>query len=244
MQGPTHRRGGEFAALLGTTIMTSKGVSIEGVHPLVQFAVIYPFAMYGSKWSDLDHHKGSIPFRDAVSMLTWRILHLTSGIRKNMNKGDLWYKPLGVLDSKHRSWQTHSDFTLVLFLGLTIWLTGTANSGLTNQETVIRLIGTGFSLGIVAHLILDMITPEGCHSVPLLFLKEWVGVKGIPTKFSFVPKSHFFATGGKWETFINRLLTISCYVLLAWMLIQVFWGNPIEVIIEPIIESIKDTFSR
>lgn len=243
MQGATHRRGGELAALASGVLMMRAGYVLDNIHPLIQFVAMYPFAQYGAKWGDLDHHRGSIPFQDAVSVAMHKVLHLTTGVRKRMKKGTLTYKLLGLFDAKHRSWQTHSDLTLILFLGLTVYLSGTANSGLNNQEALMRLIGTGFSLGVAAHIILDCLTPEGCWSVAGLFLKQFLGVKGVPTKFSFVPDKHYFATGGPWERKVNSVMKWVCYALLLWLMIEIFYGDPVSTLINPTIELMKETFS-
>ena len=60
MTGKTHRVGGMLCVLGGFTILDSKGMLLGNVSPMIQLVMMYPFALYGSVVSDLDHHVKSI----------------------------------------------------------------------------------------------------------------------------------------------------------------------------------------
>ena len=82
MTGKTHRVGGMIWVLGGFTYLESKGLLLRNVNPLLQLTVMYPFALYGSIVSDLDHNANSIPSKDIVSVAINRVLHLTSGLKE------------------------------------------------------------------------------------------------------------------------------------------------------------------
>lgn len=231
MTGKTHRLGGTLCALGGFLLLDSNNQLLGNVHPLLQLGVMYPYALYGSVASDFDHEWSSCPNKDVVSFAINKILHLTSGVRDRLDENSLLYKILGIFDAKHRSWQTHSDLFLfgLVFLAVKIL----ANGGNSVDYTILRLMFTGLILGIISHLVLDMLTPEGIWSV-LTTSIEWaltsklVGKivthypsrrfirqlgRAIPLKISLVPDTKFFRTGGVWETMIRRLLWIVCLLL-------------------------------
>ena len=194
MQGKTHRVGGVLCAVAGYTILESKGLLLSNVNPLLQLAVMYPFAIYGSVFSDLDHHWESAPAKDPVSWCVNKVLHLTTGKVQYHGKK---FNPSSIFDAKHRSWQTHSIEFLLILLGFIYYL-GTI--GTTVDSTILRLVLNGFTFGIVSHLILDTLTPEGIlFAIPTL-------IKGTKVSISFVPKSEFFATGGPWEKLVRLVM--------------------------------------
>ena len=78
----------------------------------------------------------------------------------------------------------------------------------TVELVLFRLWVTGFSLGVLSHLILDSLTTAGIHIIPGM-------------KFRLVPKSSAFATGGKWELFIQKLL----YVLIGIVILVILKNN-------------------
>ena len=200
MTGKTHRVGGMLCALAGYTVLESKGMLISGVNPLLQLTIIYPFAIYGSVFSDLDHNPNSIPSKDIVSVAVNKVLHLSDA-----TKG-----PLSIFNARHRSWQTHSD----LFLFIVIALFGTLLSSMsgTANSIIIQLVGMGFLLGVISHLILDMLTPEGIWCFGLVAFSKVTGKKS--TKIRFVPKSKFFATGGSWEDCVRAFMWFISILLL------------------------------
>jgi len=202
MQGRTHRVGGVLCALLGYTFLEAKGMLIPDVEPLVQLTVVYPFAMYGAVVSDLDHHWESTPSKDPISWLINKILHLTS--KKPMRS-----KILDVFDAKHRSWQTHSDLLLLLSVGLIIYLMVSPAVSITS--IILKLIFLGFSVGVVSHLLLDAITPEGIWLIgPSIIKKKRVSL-------SLVPHTKFFSTGGAWERLVRMIMWGVIIVLLVYI---------------------------
>lgn len=207
MQGNTHRVGGMACALTGYVVLERKGMLIRDVSPLLQLAIMYPFAIYGSIFPDLDHNQDCIPSRDIVSLSINKILHLTSGIRRK--SGDKLSNPvLAVFDAQHRSWQTHSDLFLLFCVAL---YTGFMSEGVsTANDVILKLIFTGFMLGAISHMVLDMLTPAGIWCVGLSALSGATKSESIPRKIRLVPKSKFFATGGAWETLVRYLLWAVC----------------------------------
>lgn len=209
MTGKTHRVGGMLCVLGGFTYLESKGLLLRNVNPLLQLTVMYPFALYGSIVSDLDHNANSIPSKDIVSVAINRVLHLTSGLNESTGGRN---KVFGILDAKHRSWQTHSDLFLVALMYALYQMV--METKLATVESVIwSLVGMGFILGVISHLVLDMITPEGIWSFILVGISKVTGKKLIPKKIRLVPDSKFFSTGGPWESLVRNILWICCVVL-------------------------------
>ncbi len=192
MLGKTHHAGGTVAALVAFEVMRSKGLLISDCNELVQLVMMYPFTSFGSIFSDLDHGKDSIPSKDPVAM----------GINKCLR----FFK------AKHRSWQTHSLLVTGAFcvLLLTMAFLGNHLLGLTGEVewAFIRLSTVGFVCGVGSHLILDSLTTGGIHLWP-------------DFKIRLVPKTHFFATGGKWETAIFHIL-IAVSIIMAARLLWLF----------------------
>lgn len=209
MTGKTHRVGGMLCVLGGFTYLESKGLLLRNVNPLLQLTVMYPFALYGSIVSDLDHNANSIPSKDIVSVAINRVLHLTSGLNESTGGRN---KVFGILDAKHRSWQTHSDLFLVALMYALYQMV--METKLATVESVIwSLVGMGFILGVISHLVLDLITPEGIWSFILVGISKVTGKKLIPKKLRLVPDSKFFSTGGPWESLVRNILWICCVVL-------------------------------
>ena len=209
MTGKTHRVGGMLCVLGGFTYLESKGLLLRNVNPLLQLTVMYPFALYGSIVSDLDHNANSIPSKDIVSVAINKVLHLTSGLNESTGGRN---KVFGLLDAKHRSWQTHSDLFLVALIYALYQMV--METKLATVESVIwSLVGMGFILGVISHLVLDMITPEGIWSFILVGISKVTGKKLIPKKLRLVPDSKFFSTGGPWESLVRNILWRCCVVL-------------------------------
>lgn len=225
MTGKTHETGGMFASLLGFAILKENGYLLEDSNLLVQWMVMYPFTMWGSVASDLDHHWKSCPRKDYPSRLVNMALHITKPIEEHTNKGSVVNKVAGVLNASHRSWQTHSDFTLIFLFGLLYLLThGIFGCFGAVDSRILLLVLMGITMGVAEHFILDMLTPEGITLVGLVILETLLkkvnpGIK-LPTKLKFVPKSHFFATGQEWEKFVQKVLKIATYLMLVWFLIS------------------------
>ena len=212
MTGKTHRIGGVLCCLAGYSLLQSKGYLIQGVSPLVQLTVMYPFSIYGSIVSDLDHNPKSIPAKDPFSVGINKILHLSTGICKKASEGNKNLNPLlSVLNAKHRSWQTHSDLFLILAVMLSHWLLNGTFSGV--DVIIIRLISLGLILGIMSHMILDMLTPEGIWSLVSIAVSKLTGIK-TPKKLHLVPSKKFFATDGPWEECVRKIMLFVCWILI------------------------------
>lgn len=216
MMGSTHRVGGMLCALAGYTYLESKGMLIADVNPLVQLTIIYPFAIYGSTFPDLDHNPDSIPSKDIISIAINKILHLTSGIREKSGK-DI-KGPLALFDARHRSWQTHSDLFLLICIILSVILIG--GDSQTANGIILKLVATGFILGVLSHMILDIITPAGIWCIGATLIAKATKSKKFPVKIHLVPHAKFFATGGTWETIIRYLMWVICIFLM----IRIIWG--------------------
>lgn len=201
MQGTTHRVGGALCAVAGYSLLQSKGLLINDVNPLLQLTIMYPFAVYGAILPDFDHNWNSCPSKDMISYCINKVLHIGTGIRKKTGKN-----LLGVLDAKHRSWQTHS----VLFLMLVIWACISIFTSVTTgvDAVLFRLASTGLVMGIISHLALDLLTPEGI----------WLVIPSLITRkrkmLHLMPKNKFFATGGPWETLVRGIMWVVIAVLL------------------------------
>lgn len=203
MQGRTHRVGGVLCAVAGYVILDSKGLLLKDVNPLIQLAVMYPFAIYGSVVPDLDHHWESSPAKDPISWGVNRVLHLTTN-NPITNRSKL----MKLFDAKHRSWQTHSEVFLLLLIFLN-WLVISRGSG--TDGIILRLMLSGFILGVISHLILDILTPEGVWGIiPSVIRKRKVMI-------SVVPKSSFFATGGPWEKLVRIVMWVVTSLLLMYI---------------------------
>jgi membrane-bound metal-dependent hydrolase YbcI (DUF457 family) len=201
MTGKTHRIVGVVACLSGYLLLEKNGMLLGDVNPILQLAVMYPFAMYGSTVSDLDHHWQSAPSKDVVSFVINKLLHINPNSKNSF------------LNAKHRSWQTHSDLFLALMIVIGVLLfTATAN---TPDQILIRLIFSGLILGIISHLVLDMLTPAGIWSLALLLFYRIFNIKKKPYKIDLVPDTKFFATNGPWEHYVQVFLWWTSIILLA-----------------------------
>lgn len=185
MLGKTHHAGGTVAALVAFEVMRSKGWLIPDCNEFVQLLIMYPFASFGSIFSDLDHGADSISSKDPVAIGINKVLRMTG--------------------AKHRSWQTHSllvtgGFCLFLFALVFLGNNLIGVSGAIDWACL-RLATIGFICGVLSHLILDAFTTAGIHI--------WPGFK-----LRFVPKTHAFATGGLWEKIVFYTLIFIVILLL------------------------------
>lgn len=212
MMGKTHRSGGVVFMLAGFEVMRHKGWLLPDIHPLLQLGVMYPVSQWASTIPDLDHHWESTAQKSPVNWVVHRLLHTT--------------RP------KHRSWQTHSLFFsggLLLLLYALVLLGNHYQHGTSSTDwIIIRLLAVGFILGYASHLFLDSINPSGIHLFP-------------GYKIRFVPRTPFFATGGPWETGVNRV----CIAVSAIIALNIILGTSVEVslwgLISPSDTSIKIT---
>lgn len=211
MTGKTHRVGGVLCVLGGYTLLESNGLLLGNVSPLVQLVVMYPFAIYGSTVSDLDHNWHSSPSKDVVSLAINKVLHLTNGVVDRVGENTRYSKFLSIFDAKHRSWQTHSDLFLALMVIISAILI--KGSAVTSDALILRLISIGLILGIISHLFLDMLTPEGIWSITSTFIRKVSKNKLVPQKISLVPDSVYFRTGGEWEKLVRSVMWVLCLIL-------------------------------
>ena len=246
MQGATHRAGGVTAMLVGYSYLHSKGLPIVDNAPIASFVAMYPFAIWGSTASDLDHYPGSvwdevkligerhghtIPSQDIVSRAISRLLHLTHTLRKVLPPRSRLSALAGVLDCKHRSWQTHSELPLVL-LWIALALVNTSATNTTLSSTLWVLILNGVILGLIAHLCLDLLTPEGLPFATGLFVNRvLLGRKVLPERIKIIPhrpptkkgEPGFFSTGGTWEKkIVFNILHAVNLVLFGYLIYSTF----------------------
>lgn len=222
MTGVTHRAGGMLMSVVGFWALKQNGLLLPDVNEGLQLLVMYPFTMWGSVMSDLDHHWESAPAKDTASWCINKVLHLTTPFRKKTESNGVikkspLYHAAGIFDASHRSWQTHSDLTLASIV-LLLWavLSGRIGVGFSIVDvSILALVLTGICLGVVAHLILDMLTPQGVWCTvfvginKLLSLAMRKRVTLLPEKIHFVPHANFFATGGAWESIICKILKLA-----------------------------------
>lgn len=228
MTGKTHRQGGMLCALVGFLFLKWNNYLLSNVSSILQLLIIYPFAMWGSVASDLDHHWDSCPDKNVPNYIINRLLHITTPIFKKLNdslserqkKDSFEYKVAKLFSANHRSWQTHSDLTLIIavFCLLSSLKGKIIVYELNDVEVAIMSLAlSGVVLGIIAHFILDMLTPSGVWFTIGILINKILKHKILPEKLRFVPKSKRFATGGEWENFIRgivRKATIVATVIL------------------------------
>lgn len=231
MQGKTHRQGGMLISILGYAYLRQKGLLLPDMNEGLQWLLMYPFCMWGSIASDLDHHWDSCPEKDYPSWIINKSLHITAPLQKSLDKKmtekekehSIVYKFADTFNAKHRSWQTHSDLTLwILFFIINLVITNNIFSLGLVDLCVLRIILTGLTFGVVAHFILDMITPDGIWITGLVILNwllQCINPKlSIPRKIHFVPHNSFFATGNTWEKIVRWFLKIATVLALIWFL--------------------------
>lgn len=217
MTGKTHKSGGMLCTLVGFLLLKWHNLLLPNVNDLLQFIVIYPFAMWGSVASDLDHHWDNCPDKSIPSYIVNKVLHIPTKTYKRLDmiltprqkKESRSYKVCKILSANHRSWQTHSDLTLMFFIFL---LFSTLNGNilgrvLTHAEsTLLSLVLTGICIGIIAHFILDMLTPQGVWFTLGVVINRANKKNLLPEKIRVVPKMSLFATSSAWESFICSII--------------------------------------
>lgn len=237
MLGKTHALGGSVAAF-GSVLGVASGIAAYHHVPVAQLDyrdvlpfvfVTYPMAIWASKASDMDHHTGSVPFRDPVSVSLHYVLHCTSGVRRFFPRKSFVYKVLGFGDAQHRSWQTHSDLTLLLVWLLVVFA---YNGTFTSWFGVVlgqlsQWVTPGLALGFTAHIVLDFLTPEGMWLTVPLLVNTVLGRRVLPEKFKPISPLvsllslkvgkqraiHYFSTGNGWEKAIQRVLFVASWIL-------------------------------
>lgn len=227
MTGKTHKKGGMLCAMIGFVILRDKGLLYGNINPILQIIIMYPFAIWGSICSDLDHHWSSCPDKSIPSRVINWILHLAKPLEDNLGKTGFNKSPLVKLvctlfNAKHRSWQTHSDLTLFgALLLLKHILDGNLGSLILSKQDIIlaSLIVTGITMGIIAHFIYDSITPEGIWLIGFCLINKVLRKKVLPEKLHFVPKTKFFATGGSWETLIRKISGVLTWIFAVYIVL-------------------------
>lgn len=230
MTGKTHKQGGLLISIIGFAMLRHYNLLYSNISLFTQWLVMYPFCVWGSMASDLDHHWMSCPQKDYVSWIINKVLHITAPIQKGIEKAggkkDLSYKVVKLLNASHRSWQTHSDLTLFIMIWLIYELINKKFSIFNELDIIIlSIVLTGVALGIIAHLFLDILTPEGIWLIGFAIINRVLGKKILPEKLHIVPHMKFFATGQDWEKFIQKVLKIATWVSLVWFLITIFIPN-------------------
>lgn len=231
MTGETHRAGGFLCSVVGFTLLKENGLLLQDAYPWLQWIMIYPFCMWGSVASDLDHHWQSCPMKDPPSYVVNKVLHVTQPVKKaceaSGDKKSSLYKFASLFSASHRSWQTHSDLTLFCFLSLVYWVLNYGGTIGVINALLLRIVLLGTSLGIIAHFILDMLTTDGVTSVVLSSIKYLLRkanprIKHFPTKLRFVPRMRCFSTSGSWEKWVNKLLKVLNVLAMLYLLWSIF----------------------
>jgi hypothetical protein len=229
MEGKTHRIGGTVCAMAGFVTLKDSGylLSSELISPALQFLVIYTAGIYGGMWPDNDHHWESSPLKDPASWLQNKLMHIANAPYKRLDekmsskqkKRSVLYKTLKFMRCIHRSWQTHSEFTLLMILWLMMSPTLLGFTG--RFDSVLwLLIVTGFGLGVISHIILDMLTTEGVRFALGVFIKVFFPSVPIFTTIRLVPGISAFKTGSEWEMAIRKALSLIQYALLIMVLLD------------------------
>lgn len=237
MTGKTHRAGGMLCSIVGFAILKENGLLLPDINEGIQWLVMYPFSMWGSVASDLDHDWSSCPSKDYPSWCINKLLHISKPVQKlldnNMRESEkkksIAYKVISLFNAKHRSWQTHSDLTLFTMLFLLDKLINNQLPLGVLDNSILTLVLMGLVLGVVAHFILDILTPDGIWCTGLVILNKLLNLLPlsirIPQKIHLVPRKTFFITGGKWEQGVQKFLRIATIVALVWLGINLFLPN-------------------
>lgn len=192
MLGKTHKAGGALAMLISYLYMQQEGLLMDDIHPIIQLMVMYPASSWGSTASDLDQNANAIPDRTPVSYAIHNLLHITK--------------------CKHRSWQTHSiavtgGFCTLLLLAVEIL--SNYNILSVGSISILRLLITGFSVGVFSHLILDSLTMAGIWLLPKVH-------------FRLVPPTKTFGTGTTYETVVRVIIYIAIVLCLLYGVLTIF----------------------
>lgn len=244
MTGKTHKMGGMLISVVGFTMLKNNGLLLPDVNEGLQWLAMYPFCMWGSIASDLDHHWDSCPSKDIPSWFVHKALHITEPVYRRLDdnmsgqqkNSSLLYKFSKFFTARHRSWQTHSDLTFVAMLYL-LYSLMSGKFGFFNQNDVLllTLMLTGVCLGIVAHFILDLLTPEGVWNTIVVLLNRFILKGKLPRRFEkwhFVPKMRCFATGSSWEDFVYKVLRVLTVVSVVYLLVSVFFPSQFNYLID------------
>lgn len=231
MTGKTHRAGGFLCSVVGFALLKENGLLLSNVSEGLQWLMMYPFCMWGSVASDLDHHWMSSPMKDPPSYVVNKILHATAPLQKALEKtGDTksgLYKFAKTFNASHRSWQTHSDLTLILMFVLLMAVLNNSFGLGAVDALLLRIAVMGVCLGVIAHFILDMLTTDGIVSVVLLGICKLARtanprIRQFKCKIGIVPHWHCFSTSGSWENWVNKLLKVLNVLAMLYLLWNIF----------------------
>ena len=241
MTGKTHRQGGMLVSIIGFALLRENGLLLPDVNVGLQWLVMYPFCYWGSTASDLDHHWDSCPSKDYPSWMINKLLHITKPIEDSMEathnvakklhvgnsstkklNSNVIYKVSKLLNAKHRSWQTHSELFLFVMLYLLDCVMQGRFTALGAVDTaILSLVIMGVVIGVIAHLFLDCLTPDGITLVGCCIINNFLKTSKVklrlPETFKLVPRKQFFATDGKWEHFIQWLLKLGTVLSLLYL---------------------------
>lgn len=240
MTGDTHKAGGMFVSVVGFYLLKKNGLLLQNANEGLQWLMMYSFTMWGSIASDLDHNKHAIPSKDIPSRAVNTVLHITEPIKRSMEKHkskaelkkSVVYNVANTLCAKHRSWQTHSDLTLFILLFLLNMLFHNSSLGVLDHSFLLIIL-MGVSLGVIAHLFLDILTPEGIWLIGfkvlnIIRLHFNPRAKKLPEKLRLVPKAHFFATGESWEEFVQKVLKVLTVLSIIYLVITLLLPNCLD----------------
>lgn len=231
MQGKTHRLGGTVCAMVGFIALKETGslMSSDVVSPVLQFLTIYTAGIYGGLSPDNDHHFESSPLHDPASYVHNKLLHLFNKPYKMLDnqlsakdkRKSLWYKLCRFLSCRHRSWQTHSEVSVLVIGYLLTHPVLPIFHGYVDP-VLWSLIVLGFGFGVLSHILLDMLTTEGVPIALAEFCQVFFGWTWLPSTFRLVPKSSVFKTGSQWELSVRKGLELVQYVLIAVIICYAF----------------------
>lgn len=228
MEGRTHYIGGSIGAIVGFIALKENGLLLDNIHPVLQFGIIYPFGIYGGMLPDADHHAESSPLRDPVGRVFNRVLNifnkpyntLDNSMGVGAKQKSFLYKLLSILRCSHRSWQTHSELTLIFLL---YNLYRAYQLDLSNPNvTIFVLMLTGLTIGIVSHLILDMLTTSGINFAIGKFLKILFPNIPMITTIRLVPPVSTFSTGSNYELTVRSVLNVLQFFALGYVILLTF----------------------
>lgn len=241
MLGKTHRAGGALSAVLVTQFMATNQYLTDEINMLSKFLIVYPFVLWSCTASDLDLGADCIPTDDPVSVMVNRGLHF---FNKQYDLYKLKVEKFGgsrrllailkLLRCSHRSWQTHSDLTLGLLIAV-LWrlLSANTSGGLSMNQYILALALTGIVVGMISHLLLDMLNPDGIKSV-VLSLFRYICIRLVriisgsrrKVEFKFVaihlvPRNPFFdtTTNTEYERFIQSVTRVTTYLYMASLVV-------------------------
>ena len=225
MTKKTHESGGMLFSVIGFYLLSSRNLLLSDVNMVLQWLIIYIFCQWASTISDNDHHWASCPHRDFLGFIFYFTIHIGSPILKllvrcGVSKTSKIYKFFSIFSARHRSWQTHSDLTLFCVVYCLFKIMRGEILQLNAVDTAIAsLVLTGISMGVLAHLVLDAITPKGIWLfIPMVINLFMEGnKKPMIEKLVLVPKTEYFSTGGSWEDLVRKFLVVTTYISAMYM---------------------------